>query len=92
MTPALTEGGIQVSSQTASIQAAIEGRGVALGHGLAVRGDIAAGKLIRLFPKVLCPSEASCYIVYRPEYANLQPLVTFVSWLKNEVLAWQQTA
>jgi LysR family glycine cleavage system transcriptional activator len=46
--------------------------------------DLAAGRLIRLFPDIDFTSALAYFVVYRPERANLPGLVAFREWLFKE--------
>jgi LysR family glycine cleavage system transcriptional activator len=62
------------------LQAAIKGHGVALACSIMARDDLAAGRLVRVFPKV----RLAYYVVYRPECAGSPRLVRFRDWLVGE--------
>lgn len=76
--------GMKINNSAAVLQAAIEGHGVALARSVMARDDLAAGRLIRLFPEVTLTSALAYYVVYRPECASLPRLVAFRDWLKDE--------
>jgi LysR family glycine cleavage system transcriptional activator len=77
------ERGPSFSHSTLVIQAAINGFGVALGRSALVRGDLAAGRLVRPFD-VSMPAEFAYYVVY-PEASARQPKVrAFRDWLLAE--------
>jgi LysR family transcriptional regulator, glycine cleavage system transcriptional activator len=46
-----------------------------------VRDDLAAGRLVRLFPEIDFQSELAYYLVYRPECATLPRLLAFREWI-----------
>ncbi|HUQ03747.1 MAG TPA: hypothetical protein VM261_14720 [Kofleriaceae bacterium] len=46
--------------------------------------DLAAGRLVRLFPEVELASRLAYYVVYRPESAALPKVVAFRDWLVSE--------
>lgn len=73
--------GMQINNSAAVLQAAIEGHGLALARSVMVRDDLAAGRLIRLFPEIDFQSELAYYLVYRPEYATLPKLLAFREWI-----------
>ncbi len=79
-----TSRGMKINNSAAVLQAAIEGRGVALARSVMAHDDLAAGRLVRLFPEVQFESELAYYVVYRPECASLPRLVAFRDWLMNE--------
>lgn len=76
--------GMQINNSAAVLQAAIDGHGVALARSVMARDDLAAGRLIRLFPNVNRASVLGYYIVYRAECATLPKLVAFREWLVRE--------
>lgn len=49
--------------------------------------DLAAGRLVRLFPEVEFRSRLAYSIVHRPECATLAKLVAFREWLFREASA-----
>jgi LysR family transcriptional regulator, glycine cleavage system transcriptional activator len=76
--------GMQINNSAAVLQAAIDGHGVALARSVMVSDDIAAGRLLKLFPNMAHPAELAYYIVYRSESASLPKLVAFREWLIRE--------
>ena len=78
------ERGMEINNSAAVLQAAIEGRGVALARSIMAHDDLAAGRLLRLFPEIQFDSELSYYVVYRPECASQPPLAAFRDWLISE--------
>lgn len=79
-----SERGMQVNNSAAVLQAAIEGHGVALARSVMARDDIAAGRLIRLFPDIEQLSELAYYVVYRKDRSALPKLQAFREWLMRE--------
>lgn len=79
--------GLRINNSAAVLQAAIESRGVALARSVMAHDDLAAGRLVRLFPEMRFASELAYYIVYRPENASLPRLLAFRDWLLNEALS-----
>lgn len=73
--------GMQINNSAAVLQAAIDGHGVALARSVMVRDDLAAGRLIRLFPEIDFQSELAYYLVYRPESAALPRSLAFREWI-----------
>jgi LysR family glycine cleavage system transcriptional activator len=57
---------------------------VALARSIMARDDLAAGRLVRLFPAVKLASDFSYYVVYRPQCATLPKLIAFRDWLLRE--------
>lgn len=77
--------GMQVNSSAAVLQAAIEGRGVALARSVMAQDDLASGRLVRLFPQISSAATLAYYIVYRPECAALPKVARFRQWLHETV-------
>lgn len=84
VTDAATARGLKINNSAAVLQAAIEGKGVALARSVMARDDLAAGRIVRLFPKLGFASRLAYYIVYRPESASLPRLIAFRDWLLSE--------
>lgn len=82
-----TKRGMQINNSAAVLQAAIDGHGVALARSVMAHDDLAAGRLVRLFPDIDCSSALAYYVVYRPECAHLPRLVAFRDWLVGEANA-----
>lgn len=59
-----TSRGLKINNSAAVLQAAIDGRGVALARSVMAGDDLAAGRLVRLFPDIHFDSELAYYIVY----------------------------
>jgi len=76
-----TRTGLKINNSAAVLQAAIDGHGIALARSVLVRDDLAAQRLVRLFPDVDCSSPLAYYIVYRAECATLPRLAAFREWL-----------
>jgi LysR family glycine cleavage system transcriptional activator len=79
--------GMRINNSAAVLQAAIDGRGVALARSVMARDDLAAGRLVRLFPRVKFASELAYYVVYRAECSSLPRLMAFRDWLVSEATA-----
>ncbi|WP_257455671.1 transcriptional regulator GcvA [Archangium lipolyticum] len=79
-----TKRGLRINNSAAVLQAAIDGQGVALARSIMAHDDLAAGRLVRLFPEVEFSSVLSYYVVYRPDCATLPKLVAFRDWLVRE--------
>jgi LysR family glycine cleavage system transcriptional activator len=79
-----TNRGLRINNSAAVLQAAIDGQGVALARSIMARDDLAAGRLVRLFPEVEFASVLAYYVVYRPECATLPKLVALRDWLVRE--------
>ncbi|HDR9502527.1 TPA: transcriptional regulator GcvA [Burkholderia cepacia] len=76
--------GMRINNSAAVLQAAIDGHGVALARSVMVRDDLAAGRLVRLFPEITFASPLAYYIVYRDECSGLAKLMAFRDWLLKE--------
>jgi len=79
--------GMKINNSAAVLQAAIEGRGVALARSVMAHDDLATGRLVRLLPNISFESELAYHVVYRPERASLPKLVAFRNWLFQEAAA-----
>jgi LysR family glycine cleavage system transcriptional activator len=67
-----------------TIQAAIDGHGVAIGRTSYVRDDIAKGRLVVPF-KMALPANAGFYLVSPESRADTPKLVAFRDWLIRSV-------
>lgn len=76
--------GLRINNSAAVLQAAIDGQGVALAGSILARDDLAAGRLVRLFPRIKLESTLAYYVVYRPECAELAKVKAFRDWLFSE--------
>jgi LysR family glycine cleavage system transcriptional activator len=76
--------GMRINNSAAVLQAAIDGRGVALARSVMAREDLAAGRVVRLFPRVKFSSALAYYVVYRAECSSLPRLMAFRDWLISE--------
>jgi len=66
-----------------TIQAAVDGLGVAMGPTALVADDLAAGRLVTPFPAVSLPARS--YFAYLPEAHRTDPLITvFCDWLEAQ--------
>ncbi|MPW20464.1 Glycine cleavage system transcriptional activator [Paraburkholderia piptadeniae] len=81
--------GMRINNSAAVLQAVVDGHGVALARSVLARDDLAAGRLVQLFPKVKWTSELAYYIVYRGECSSLPKLVAFREWLIQEAASAQ---
>lgn len=89
---AATRRGMKINNSAAVLQAAIEGQGIALARSVMARDDLAAGRLVRLFPQIAYRSSLAYYVVYRPEYASLPRLIAFRDWLMSQAQDPQKSA
>ena len=76
--------GLNFDQSFMTLQAAMEGLGVALGRTRLVERDIAAGRLVVPFDVVL-PSDAGFYIVAPEETADMPKIRLFRDWLVQSV-------
>jgi LysR family glycine cleavage system transcriptional activator len=79
-----TKRGLRINNSAAVLQAAIDGQGVALAGSIMARDDVAAGRLVRLFPHIQLASTLAYYVVYRAECAALPKVIAFRDWLFRE--------
>ncbi len=84
VTEVATTRGMKINNAAAVLQAAIDGHGVALARSVMARDDLAAGRLVRLFPEIRLASALAYYVVYRTECSSLPRLVAFRDWLVGE--------
>ncbi|MCK8117326.1 transcriptional regulator GcvA [Pseudoalteromonas sp. A3] len=85
VTGPLTTKSIQINNSAAVLQSAIDGHGVALARSVMAKDDLAAGRLVRLFPNIYFESPLAYYVIYRPESAELPRIHAFKEWLFKEV-------
>ena len=81
-----TDRGLRINNSAAVLQAAIDGQGVALARSVMAHDDLAAGRLVRLFPQVRLESVLAYYVVYRPECIAQPKVAAFRGWLLREAL------
>ncbi len=63
-----------------TVQAAIDGLGVAIGRTSYVESDVQKGRLVVPF-KISLPADAGFYLVYPAERAGAQKLRAFREWI-----------
>ena len=80
-----TSRGMQINNSAAVLQAVINGHGIALARSVMADDDIAAGRLVRLFPEVTFISPLAYYVVYQPKSVNMIKIKAFRDWLFEEV-------
>ncbi|HUN48374.1 MAG TPA: transcriptional regulator GcvA [Stellaceae bacterium] len=68
------------SDETLLLQAAAQGIGIALARGAMAAADLAAGRLIRLFPDRV-PPKSAYYLVYPRANAGLARVKAFRDWI-----------
>ena len=76
--------GQRINNSAAVLQAAVDGQGVALARSVMAHDDLAAGRLVRLFPQVRLESAIAYYMVYRPECIAQPKVAAFRDWLLRE--------
>ena len=81
-----TDRGLRINNSAAVLQAAVDGQGVALARSVMAHDDLAAGRLVRLFPQVRLESALAYYVVYRPECIAQPKVAAFRDWLLREAL------
>lgn len=79
-----TKRGLRINNSAAVLQSGIDGYGIALARSVMARDDIAAGRLVRIYPDIAFNSTLAYYIVYRPEQINVPKLQSFRDWLMQE--------
>jgi len=74
-----------------TLQAAIDGRGVALTRVSLLGSNVRDGVLVCPFP-IIVPATFSTYLVYPPHEARSARLTSFRKWLRDEIAADQSLA
>ena len=82
--------GTKFPQTSLALQAAIDHQGIALARSAHVLDDLNAGRLIRLFPEVVCRSSASYYFVCTPGRENEPDIAAFRQWLADEARKSQE--
>ncbi|WP_434138628.1 transcriptional regulator GcvA [Photobacterium leiognathi] len=77
---------IQINNSAAVLQTAIDGAGIALARSVMVKDDLAAGRLVRLFPEFQFDSPLAYFVVYKPESTELAKTQMFRDWLFTEAI------
>jgi LysR family glycine cleavage system transcriptional activator len=77
------EKGLQINDSAAVVQAAIAGRGVALGRSSLVQDDLAAGRLMRPFGDSQ-PFEFAYFVVCKDDIAPSPAVAAFRDWMVAE--------
>lgn len=77
--------GPTLSHGSLTIEAALRGEGVALGRSVLVAEDIAAGRLVELFPHIRLPAGRGYDLVYRHGEEGDPRIVALRDWLEEEV-------
>ncbi len=76
--------GTQFPQTSLAVQAAIDHQGVALARSAHVLDDLNAGRLVRLFPEVMCRSNVSYFFVCAPGRQSEPQIAAFREWLLRE--------
>jgi LysR family transcriptional regulator, glycine cleavage system transcriptional activator len=79
-----TARGLKINNSAAVLQAAIEGQGVALARSAMAHDDVAAGRLVRLLPKIRFESALAYSIVHRKDALTQPRVMAFRDWLLEE--------
>ena len=78
--------GLRMNSAAAVLQAAIDGQGIALARSIMAADDLAAGRLLRLFPEITCASAWSYWLVYLAESEKQAKIRAFKRWLQAQTV------
>lgn len=81
---AAVQRGLRINNSAAVLQAAAEGQGITLARSIMARDDIAAGRLVRLFPEIEVSASLAYYIVYRANRDLGPKAEAFRCWLHEE--------
>ena len=84
-----TRRGMKINNSAAVLQAAIDGHGIALARSVMAHDDVAARRLVRLFPEIVVPSALAYYVIYRPDMQALPRLDAFRQWLLREAASYR---
>jgi LysR family transcriptional regulator, glycine cleavage system transcriptional activator len=80
------ERGIRYSIESMTIQAAVDGHGIALVSNVLVEADIKAGRLVRLFDLGLnAGPDVAYYLTYTPSRIRHPRVSAFRDWILKEV-------
>lgn len=78
--------GLRMNSAAAVLQAAIDGQGIALMRSIMAADDLAAGRLVCLFPKITCASAWSYWLIYLAESEKQAKIWAFKRWLQAQTV------
>jgi len=78
--------GVICGDRNSMLQAALEGQGVALASEFFVAGELASGRLVKLFPQAV-QDEFGVYVVCSPRRINDPLIAGAISWLQDEAQA-----
>ena len=76
---------LKINDSAAVLQSAIDGAGIALARSVMAFDDIAAGRLIRLFPHIHFASPLAYYVVYQTTAVARESRQLFRDWLFTQV-------
>jgi LysR family glycine cleavage system transcriptional activator len=79
--------GLRINSAIMSLQAAIDGQGVALARSVIVAQDLREGRLVRPL-RFACPTSFSYYLIYPTGLPLSRSAAAFCHWLKKEAEAF----
>lgn len=77
--------GPTLSHGSLTIEAALRGEGLALGRSVLVAEDIAAGRLVELFPQTRLPAGRGYDLITRPAGQDEPQIAALRAWLRDEV-------
>jgi LysR family glycine cleavage system transcriptional activator len=75
--------GLRINSAIMSLQAAIDGQGVALARSVIVAGDLREGRLVSPM-RFACPTNFSYYLIYPAGLPLSRATAAFCHWLRKE--------
>ncbi|KUE80771.1 LysR family transcriptional regulator [Aeromonas schubertii] len=76
--------GMKINNSAAVLQTAIEGHGIALARSVMASGDLASGRLVRLFKDIRFETPLAYYIVCRDGGGYAPRQAVFRDWLMQE--------
>ena len=83
--------GLRINSSIMSLQAAVEGQGVALARSVIVAEDLRERRLVRPL-RTVCSTNFSYYLIYPAGLPLSHAASSFCHWLKKEAEAFNKTA
>jgi LysR family glycine cleavage system transcriptional activator len=78
------DNGLRINNSASVLQAAMDGKGVALARSVMARDDLASGLLIKPFGEQSSALSLGYYVVYRTECESLAKIQAFRDWLISE--------
>jgi LysR family glycine cleavage system transcriptional activator len=82
--------GLKINSSIMSLQAAMDGQGIALGRSVIAAVDLRDGRLVKPF-RLMLESGYSYYLVHAAGFPLSRAASRFCQWLKAEVGSFRQT-